>query len=114
LTSGFGSTAVLPAMLGLPPAREFLPPARTFRGAELAERGVPFPVHPRARVLTAALDLAEELVEKPRRSLVALKDRLVGDLRARLPEAVSEELAMHERTFHQPEVRAPLTLGNGE
>jgi len=113
-TPGFGSTAVFPTKLGLPLAQEFLLTARTFRGAELAERGVPFPVHPRARVLTAALDLAEELVEKPRRSLVALKDRLVGDLRARLPEAVSEELAMHELTFHQPEVRALLNSRYGE
>src|SRR5699024_8200344 len=113
-TPGFGSTAVFPTKLGLPLAQEFLLTARTFRGAELAERGVPFPVHPRARVLTAALDLAEELVEKPRRSLVALKDRLVGDLRARLPAADSEELAMHELTFHQPEVRALLNSRSGE
>src|SRR5699024_10528167 len=39
---------------------------------------------------------------------------LVGDLRARLPEAVSEELAMHELTFHQPEVRALLNSRYGE
>lgn len=107
-TPGFGSTRVFPAKLGLPLAQEFLLTGRTFRGAELAERGVPFPVRPRRDVLSAALELAESLAEKPRRSLVLLKEHLVGELRQQLPGVIEKELAMHEVTFHQPEVKELL------
>ncbi|GGQ48419.1 polyketide synthase [Streptomyces mutabilis] len=113
-TPGFGSTLVFPAKLGPVLGHELLLTARTFRGAELAARGVPFPVHPRGDVLPTALELARGLAEKPRRSLVTLKDRLVLDLRERLPRAVEEELAMHEITFHQPEVRELLMSRYGE
>lgn len=107
-TPGFGSTRVFPAKLGLALAQEFLLTGRTFRGAELAERGVPFAVRPRKEVLPAALELAASLAEKPRRSLVVLKEHLVEELRRGLPEVIEKELAMHEITFHQPEVRELL------
>lgn len=107
-TPGFGSTRVFPAKLGLALAEEFLLTGRTFRGAELAERGVPYPVRPREEVLPAALELARNLADKPRRSLVMLKEHLVGELRRQLPEVIEKELAMHEVTFHQPEVRELL------
>jgi polyketide biosynthesis enoyl-CoA hydratase PksI len=113
-TPGFGSTLVFPAKLGPLLAQEFLMTARTFRGAELAARGVPFEVRPRTDVLPTALELARGLAEKPRRSLVTLKDHLVRDLRERLPEAVARELTMHEVTFHQPEVRELLMSRYGE
>ncbi|MFE6775899.1 polyketide synthase [Streptomyces sp. NPDC057702] len=107
-TPGFGSTRVFPAKLGLALAQEFLLTGRTFRGAELAERGVPYPVRPRKDVLPAALELAESLAEKPRRSLVLLKEHLVRELREQLPGVIERELAMHEVTFHQPEVKELL------
>jgi polyketide biosynthesis enoyl-CoA hydratase PksI len=104
-TPGMGATCVLPAKLGLPLAQELLMSARSYRGAELEKRGVPFTVLPRAEVLAHAHDLARELAEKPRLSLITLKTRLVSTLRAQLPEAVERELEMHQTTFHQPEVR---------
>lgn len=104
-TPGFGATCVFPAKLGLALAEDFLLTARTFRGADLAARGVPFEVHPRKDVLPAAVDLAQNLAEKPRTSLVALKDHLVRNLRAELPGVIERELAMHQVTFHQPEVK---------
>ncbi|MDT0268350.1 polyketide synthase [Streptomyces sp. DSM 44915] len=104
-TPGFGSTRIFPAKLGLALAQEFLLTGRTFRGTELAERGVPFPVRPRDEVLPAALELAGNLAEKPRRSLVVLKDHLVRELREQLPAVIEQELAMHAQTLHQPEVR---------
>ena len=53
------------------------------------------------------------LAEKPRVSLVALKDHLVADLRQRLPRCIEQEVALHELTFHQPEVRARIDAAFG-
>lgn len=103
-TPGIGSTFVLPRKLGLPLAQEMLLSARSYRGAQLEKRGIPFPVVPRDEVLTQAHELARELADKPRVSLVELKNRMVADLRAQLPGAVAEELRMHETTFRLPEV----------
>ncbi|WGP11710.1 polyketide synthase [Streptomyces sp. SH5] len=107
-TPGFGSTRVFPEKLGTALGGELLLTGRTFRGAELAERGVPFPVLPRKDVLPTALAQAENLAEKPRTSLVMLKAHLTRRLRAELPGVIEEELAMHEVTFHQPEVKSLL------
>ncbi|AYY14155.1 enoyl-CoA hydratase [Actinobacteria bacterium YIM 96077] len=104
-TPGFGATLVLPAKLGTVLAEEFLITARTFRGSELAKRGCPYEVMPRRDVLDRAVELATLIAEKPRLSLVTLKDHLVADLRNRLPGVIEEELRMHDVTFHQPEVR---------
>jgi polyketide biosynthesis enoyl-CoA hydratase PksI len=104
-TPGFGSTLVLQEKLGLPLAQELLMTANTYRGAELAERGIPFPVLPRSDVLPYAYQLAKQLADKPRHSLVTLKDHMVADLRARLPVVIDLEVAMHEKTFHYPEVK---------
>lgn len=104
-TPGMGATLVLPKKLGLGLAEEMLLTAQTYRGEDLARRGVPFPVLPRSDVAAHALDLARNLAEKPRASLVTLKDHLVAPLRDELPRFVEREIAMHELTFHQPDVR---------
>jgi polyketide biosynthesis enoyl-CoA hydratase PksI len=66
---------------------------------------VPFPVLPRAEVMPYALGLARDLAEKPRISLVTLKDHLVASLREGLPAVIEQEVVMHETTFHRPEVK---------
>jgi len=104
-TPGFGSTLILKEKLGLPLAQELLMTANTYRGAELAERGVPFPVLPRSDVQASAHQLAKQLADKPRHSLVTLKDHMAADLRTRLPVVTDLEVAMHEKTFHYPEVK---------
>ncbi len=104
-TPGFGATLVLAEKLGLPLAQEMLMTAETYRGADLEKRGVPFPVVPRAEVRPRALSLARTLADKPRESLVALKEHMVQKLRRDLPGVTELEVAMHERTFHQPEVK---------
>ena len=111
MNAGFsvGATLVLPRKLGSSLAGEMLLSAKTYYGHELKERGVPFPVLPRADVLPHALELAETLAEKPRISLVTLKSHLVSELRAELPHYIEREVAMHAKTFHQPEVRALIT-----
>ncbi|MEB2549297.1 polyketide synthase [Burkholderia gladioli] len=104
-TPGMGATLVLPQKLGLPLAQNMLMSARSFYGDKLQKLGVPFPVVPRAEVAACALEIARSLAEKPRFSLVTLKDHLVADLRTRLAGVIEQELVMHEKTFGQPEVR---------
>lgn len=107
-TPGMGSTFILPKKLGVALAEEMMLTAQTYRGEELHKRGVPFPVLPRHSVLTHALELARNLAEKPRVSLVTLKDHLVAPLREQLPKFIEQEVAMHELTFHQPEVKGRI------
>lgn len=104
-TPGMGSTFILPKKLGIALAEEMMLTASTYRGEELHKRGIPFPVLPRENVLEHAMERARILADKPRVSLVTLKDHLVAPLREQLPGFIEKEIAMHERTFHQPEVR---------
>ncbi|MEO3712418.1 polyketide synthase [Roseateles flavus] len=104
-TPGMGATLVLPEKLGLPLAQDLLMSARSFYGEELQRRGIPFPVLPRSEVLSHARELARNLAEKPRLSLVTLKNHLVSGLRERLAPFIAQELAMHRETFGQAEVK---------
>jgi len=104
-TPGMGATMIVPRKLGLALGTEMLLLARRYRGEELKQRGITFPVYPRAEVMEQALEMARELAEKPRISLITLKDQLMRSLREELPEVVKQEVAMHDKTFHLPEVR---------
>lgn len=114
LTPGMGATYILPQKLGISLAQEMMLAAGTYRGEELQKRGVPFPVLPRESVLTHALELAATLAEKPRIALVTLKDHLVASLREQLPRFVERELAMHEITFHHPDVKDRIQAAFGK
>ncbi len=103
-TPGMGATCIAPHKLGPALGAEMLFLARNYRGEELKQRGVSFPVLPRVEVYPHALELARSLAQKPRVSLIALKDLLANTVRAQLPLTVKEELAMHRKTFHQDEV----------
>jgi len=107
-TPGMGATYILPKKLGFSLANEMLMNAARYRGEELKNRGVPFPVLPRKDVLADALRLASELAEKPRDSLIILKDHLVSSLRDDLPEIVRKEVIMHQKTFSHTEVREKI------
>lgn len=109
-TPGMGATMIVPRKLGLALGEEMLLLARRYRGEELKQRGVPFPVFPRLEVMDQAMQMARELAEKPRVSLITLKDQLVRGLRAELPAVIEQEVAMHDKTFHQPEVRENIRL----
>ncbi len=104
-TPGMGATYILPEKLGIGLAQELLLGAANHRGAELEKRGIPFPVLPRVQVMAHALDLARQVAEKPRVSLITLKEHLTARFREELPGVVEKEVAMHEKTFHQPEVK---------
>jgi polyketide biosynthesis enoyl-CoA hydratase PksI len=104
-TPGMGATFILPYKLGFPLAEELLLTAGNYRGADLEKRGIPFPVLPRSEVQNYALDLAQQLAEKPQHSLRILKDHLVAPLRIQLANVIEQEIAMHAKTFHHPEVK---------
>lgn len=104
-TPGMGATFILPEKLGLSLAGEMMLTANNYRGEELQQRGIPFPVVPRERVMAHAMELATALADKPRVSLVALKSHLTARLREALPGTVAQEVAMHAVTFAQPEVK---------
>lgn len=104
-TPGMGATYIIPKKLGISLGEELLLNAGNYRGADLEKRGVPFPVYGRSEVLTQALHLARQIAEKPRGSLITLKDHLVAPMREELPGIIAKEVAMHAKTFHQPEVK---------
>lgn len=104
-TPGFGGTCILKEKLGLALAQEMLMGADTYRGEDLKQRGISFPVYPREQVLDKAMETARLLAEKPRVSLITLKDHLVEEIRQKLPAVVEKEIAMHNKTFHLPEVK---------
>ncbi len=107
-TPGIGATYLLPKKLGPVLGYEILMAARTYRGGELEKRGIGFPVVPRADVREYADELAREIAEKPRASLIMLKDHLVAEIREQLPAVIDQELAMHDVSFRQPEVKARI------
>jgi|SRR5437667_2748067 len=104
-TPGMGATYIVPKKLGFSLAEELLLTAGNYRGAELEKRGLPFPVLPREKVMGYALELARQIAEKPRVSLITLKEHLVAPLREQLKGIIEKELVMHNTTFHQEEVR---------
>ncbi len=104
-TPGMGATFIVPKKLGISLGQEMLILARNYRGEELKQRGIPFPVLPREKVMEEALNVARQLAEKPRISLITLKDHLVDSVRRQLPKVIEQEVAMHAKTFHQEEVK---------
>lgn len=104
-TPGMGATYILPKKLGVALGQEMMMSANNFRGIDLAKRGVPFAVLPRAQVLTHARELAESIADKPRKSMVELKRHLVKKMRTELDEVIQEEVQLHEVTFHDDEVK---------
>lgn len=104
-TPGMGATLIVPRKLGPVLGGEMLLSGASYRGADLEKRGIPYLVLPRGEVAAYALQLARDLAEKPRVSLVALKEHLVGPIRRELPQFVAQEVSMHELTFHQSEVK---------
>ncbi|NEO50868.1 MAG: zinc-binding dehydrogenase, partial [Moorea sp. SIO4A3] len=106
-TPGLGCTLIVPEKLGCL-GWEMMYTAQNYRGKELAQRGVSFPIVPRKDVIKFAKNIAYEMSEKPRISLVTLKQHLRTKIYEKLPEFIDKELAMHEKTFHQPEVASRI------
>jgi len=107
-TPGMGATFIAPYRMGYSIAHEMLMLGKNYRGGDLQARGLPFDVVPRKDVLSHALSLASELAEKPRKSLVILKQHMTRDIVKNLPSVIDSEKEMHALTFHSPEVKARI------
>jgi polyketide biosynthesis enoyl-CoA hydratase PksI len=103
-TPGMGATLLAPLKLGYFLGHEMLFTARNYRGEELAQRGLAVPVVPRKEVLPYARRMAALMAEKPRLSLITLKQHMTRNLREQLPKAIEMEVRMHDATFGQDEV----------
>lgn len=104
-TPGMGATFILPKKLGFGLSEEMLLSAKTYYGDELKNRGISFPVMPRREVANYAYELALTVAEKPRLSLITLKEHMVSSLREDLDKVIAQEVVMHEKTFTQPGVK---------
>lgn len=114
ITPGMGATALLPAKLGVPLAAEMMFSARGYHGGTLRERGVGFPVVPRAEVIPAALRLAQDLAGHAPEALRMLKQALNRKLLDELPAAVAREKAMHEACFSAPGIAGRIAERFGQ
>lgn len=113
-TPGMGATYMIPRKFGELLGGEMLYSANNFHGGKLRERGIPATVVRKQEVIPTALRLASDLAEKPRTSLKLLKAHLTQVIKAELPTIIEQELAMHEVSFAQPEVREKIeTLFGG-
>lgn len=104
-TPGMGSTYIIPRKFGELLGGELLFSANNYHGGVLRERGLPARVVRKREVITTALALARDLADKPLISLKLLKAHLTQRIKAELPAIIEQELAMHEVSFTQPEVR---------
>jgi len=104
-TPGMGGTYIVPERFGSLLGNELLFTARNYFGRDLLARGIPARVVRKAEVIAVALALAEDLADKPRLALVELKRHLAERIRRDMPPIIRAELAMHEVTFGQSEVR---------
>ncbi|KYG02949.1 hypothetical protein BE18_11120, partial [Sorangium cellulosum] len=104
-TPGLGATFILAERFGNPLATEMMYVARSFTGRELKERRSSPIFRPAAEVHAEALAIARRLADKPRESLVILKQELAGRTLAALPRVIAAEIEMHRQTFAIPEVR---------
>lgn len=107
-TPGMGATCVIPKKLGETLGHEMLYSAGYYRGEALKQRGVQATVVKKSEIDQAALNIALSLNEKPRLSLLTLKQALTARLRQELALAIDTELEMHQITFAQPEVKTMI------
>lgn len=107
-TPGMGATYILPYKLGNALGNEMLLTARGYRGEELKERGAPFQVVDRKKVLSEALKIASQLCKIPRHSLLLLKKHLNREILKNLEDIIQMELLMHKETIHHQDVKANI------
>ena len=112
-TPGAGATIIVPAKLGRILGQEMLFTARTYRGAELEKRGIGCAVLPRKEVLPHAQQLAYQMAEAPRTSLVNLKKLLTSSWREAFDNMFEKELASFSETIQQPEVTKRINARYG-
>ncbi len=92
-TPGMGSSVLLAEAMGEPLAREMLFTGRLMKGRELARAGTPLAhaVLPRTHVRSRALEIAGEIADVPRETLVALKRLILQRRRDAVLGAAEQE-----------------------
>jgi enoyl-CoA hydratase/carnithine racemase len=103
-TPEMGATYMGVKRFGEVMAHEMFYSGRNYQGRELKERGVPLKIIPQDEVISTALEVAEDMADKPRLSLTTLKHYLIQPILAQLPQVVKDEVAMHDVTFTTKEV----------
>lgn len=109
-TPGMGATYIVPNKLGELLGNEMLFSARNYFGTELKQRGVSARIVKKQDVVSTALTLARELIDKPLTSLKILKQHLTKKIKFELLSIIESELAMHAISFKQPEVRNKIEM----
>jgi Enoyl-CoA hydratase/carnithine racemase len=104
-TPGMGATCILRERFGVSFSTEMMFTAKSYKGSELRNRGASVLFTKKEEVLNEALSLAFILCEKPRETLITLKEELASKILEQLPNVIKREETMHRKTFVQSEVK---------
>lgn len=103
-TPGMGATYIVPNKIGDILGNEMMFTGQNYRGRTLKERGTSLKIVPNSEVIAESIKLAKSLAEKPRKSLMILKEHIRKSMLPALQEIIQQELIMHEMTIHEEEV----------
>jgi polyketide biosynthesis enoyl-CoA hydratase PksI len=103
-TPGMGTTRLLEHVVSPALSHEMLFTGQTFRGREFEGRSGFNYILPRTDLWPKAMDLAARIAEKPRASLVLLKENLVSSRRKVYEDALAKETEMHRQSFAREDV----------
>ena len=107
-TPGMGATCILRERFGASLSAEMMFTAKSYKGSELKDRGASILFTKKEEVLNEAISIATMLCEKPRETLVILKQELASRIIDQLPNAIEREEKMHRKTFSQSEVKEKI------
>ncbi len=106
LVPEFGSSYLLPRLLGSTAAAEYLLLGEPFTGTRAAEIGIANAALPPGEVLVFARQMAERLASLPPEALRATKRLLRAGTRAAVDQAVGAESAVFVERLRSPEAKA--------
>ncbi len=107
-TPGMGTTRLLEHVVSPAIAHEMLFTGQTFRGAHFENRSGFNYIVDRADLWAKAVDLATRVAEKPRTSLVLLKETLAAGRKRIYEGALESEARMHRESFGEPGILARI------
>jgi len=108
-TPGFGSTYIIPKKFGISLGQEMLFSGKNYFGREIKEMNNGLRIIKSGDVLNMAFEIATDLADKPKLSLIQLKAHLLQEINAQLPLIIEQEIKMHGLTFGQPEVKKRIS-----
>ena len=98
-TPGFGSTYIIPKLFGDSIANNMLFGAQNYQGLQLSQWGIGAQFVKKSDVVNTAIELAKNMTEMPRQSLLLLKQQLRQEDKLLLPQYIS---------FKLPEVKTKI------